>query len=240
MENSNCKIHKMVLLLLIIIAVQLLAIFWATYNKKEHVDNERGKEKHTEKKLNEILNEGRNENSTKKSAWSGIIEENINTKDRDVRWKNAEGIYIVKILELGNERNKNPQTNEEMAVHIPGKMEIIKEIKQINGLKKELNKLNQSVIVKFIKMGGNKPYLDDIILEKDKTYMVYTSYDRNTDEMSFLYLQEGVRELKPVKRKIVEELQIIENDGKRKIKSEEGIYLKNNETNKYENINDVI
>ncbi len=182
----------------------------------------------------------------------------INTTDKKVRNENSDFIIIGTVQSVDGSINYNPKEELYTDIQTIGKIKVEKVIKgnvedniipfiRLGGVisfseyekgltesqktKVELTKTltNEEKKTKYV----SSYTMGNINIEQGKTYLMYLKYDPDYDRYGIVFLQDGLRE--------IDKSTMSKSESKKLIKDEMStIKVKNNESGKFETINDVL
>ena len=265
MKAINNKFN-IIYIIVIIIIITLLAYIGIKYvNIKKNNDNiiRQGREIREKDDEDEILNEKTKESNSGGIKYSSFFTLSEDISKREVRRKVDCNIVIGKVKKIINSSNVNKDNKEETHIITKAELEILDVLKgdlkeksviikklggrmkykeYLKGSKTLREKIKNNPEMKMTEQEEEKEYVEyvpqnDILLKEGKTYLFYLTKDKEDGIYGVELLQYGSRELERISKKTM--LKAVSGFNKTN-KTNGVVRVKNNDTGKYENIEDVI
>lgn len=265
MEKSRNKSSFIYITIIIIITILLAYIGIKYINIKKNNDNiiGQGKEITEKEDDDEILNEKVKEPVNDSIKYSSFFTLSEDISKREVRRKVDCNIVIGKVKKIISSSNVNKDGKEETHIITKAELEILDVLKgdlkeksviikklggrmkykeYLKGSKTLREKIKNNPEMKMTEEEEEKEYVEyvpqnDVLLEEGKTYLFYLTKDKEDGIYGVEFLQYGSRELEKISKKTM--LKAV--SGFNKTNKINGVVrVKNNDTGKYENIEDVI
>ena len=232
---------------------------------KKNNDNiiRQGKEITEKEDDDEILNEKAKEPVNDSIKYSSFFTLSEDISKREVRRKVDCNIVIGKVKKIISSSNVNKDSKEETQIITKAELEILDVLKgdlkeksviikklggrmkykeYLKGSKTLREKIKNNPEMKITEEEEEKEYVEyvpqnDVLLEEGKTYLFYLTKDKEDGIYGVEFLQYGSREFEKISKKTM--LKAVSGFNKtNKINGD--VRVKNNDTGKYENIEDVI
>ena len=265
MEKSRNKSSIIYITIIIIITILLAYIGIKYINIKKNNDNiiGQGQEIIEKEEDDEILNEKVKESVNDSIKYSSFFTLSEDISKREVRRKVDCNIVIGKVKKIISSSNVNKDGKEETHIITKAELEILDVLKgdlkeksviikklggrmkykeYLKGSKTLREKIKNNPEMKMTEEEEEKEYVEyvpqnDVLLEEGKTYLFYLTKDKEDGIYGVEFLQYGSRELEKISKKTM--LKAVSGFNKtNKINGD--VRVKNNDTGKYENIEDVI
>ena len=265
MEKSRNKSSIIYITIMIIITILLAYIGIKYINIKKNDDNiiRQGKEIIEKEADDEILNENAKEPVNDSIKYSSFFTLSEDISKREVRRKVDCNIVIGKVKKIISSSNVNKDGKEETHIITKAELEILDVLKgdlkeksviikklggrmkykeYLKGSKTLREKIKNNPEMKMTEGEEEKEYVEyvpqnDVLLEEGKTYLFYLTKNKEDGIYRVEFLQYGSRELEKISKKTM--LKAV--SGFNKTNKINGVVrVKNNDTGKYENIEDVI
>ena len=260
MEKSRNKSSIIYITIIIIITILLAYIGIKYINIKKNNDNiiRQGKEIIEKEADDEILNEKAKEPVNDSIKYSSFF-----TLSEDISKREDCNIVIGKVKKIISSSNVNKDGKEETHIITKAELEILDVLKgdlkeksviikklggrmkykeYLKGSKTLREKIKNNPEMKMTEGEEEKEYVEyvpqnDVLLEEGKTYLFYLTKNKEDGIYRVEFLQYGSRELEKISKKTM--LKAV--SGFNKTNKINGVVrVKNNDTGKYENIEDVI
>ena len=232
--NNKFNIIYITIIIIIIILLAYIGIKYIKIKKNDDNIIRQGKEITEKDDEDEILNEKVKEQGNDSIKYSSFFTLSEDISKREVRRKVDCNIVIGKVKKIISSSNVNKDGKEE--THIITKAEYLK------GSKILKEKIKNNPEMKMTEEEEEKEYVEyapqnDVLLEEGKTYLLYLTKDKEDGIYGVEFLQYGSRELEKISKKTM--LKVVSGfNNTNKINGV--VRVKNNDTGKYENIEDVI
>ena len=255
MEKSRNKSSFIYITIIIIITILLAYIGIKYINIKKNNDNiiRQGKEITEKEDDDEILNEKVKEPVNDSIKYSSFFTLSEDISKREVRRKVDCNIVIGKVKKIISSSNIITKAELEILDVLKGDLKeksvIIKKLggrmkykEYLKGSKTLREKIKNNPEMKMTEEDEEKEYVEyvpqnDVLLEEGKTYLFYLTKDKEEGIYGVEFLQYGSRELEKIFKKTMLKAVL----GFNKTNKINGVVrVKNNDTGKYENIEDVI
>ena len=248
MEKSRNKSSFIYITIIIIITILLAYIGIKYINIKKNDDDiiRQGKEITEKEDDDEILNEKVKEPVNDSIKYSSFFTLSEDISKREVRRKVDCNIVIGNVTKIISSSN---EILDVLKGDLKEKSVIIKKLggrmkykEYLKGSKTLREKIKNNPEMKMTEEEEEKEYVEyvpqnDVLLEEGKTYLFYLTKDKEDGIYGVEFLQYGSRELEKISKKTM--LKAV--SGFNKTNKINGVVrVKNNDTGKYENIEDVI